>query len=334
MRRDARAVLMSDVHFNVNTLPLASKALTAALDLAIEYCVPLIIAGDLNDTKAIVRGEVANALIKILKDKGKQTDVFVLIGNHDLLNEKGKEHSLHFLKPYVSEVIDQPGYYSVADDVKGFHFIPYQTETTDFLAAIRKVPKGELVICHQGFLGAAMGEYVVDKSSVPPEAVKHWRVITGHYHKAQDLGTITYIGTPYSITFAEAKDPTKGVRILLDDGTLESVPLNLRKHVILELTTQDIADRTSTTEPPNPGDLVWIKVRGPATELDRLTKKQLVPYIGHQNFKLDKLYAEVKKTSRDTAKLTDEQLIDRLVDMSDESKEEKKQLKALWREIL
>jgi hypothetical protein len=54
------AVLISDVHFNLSTLELASSAMKMAQNRAVELNVPLVVAGDLTDHKAIIRGEVAD----------------------------------------------------------------------------------------------------------------------------------------------------------------------------------------------------------------------------------------------------------------------------------
>jgi hypothetical protein len=95
---------------------------------------------------------------------------------------------------------------------------------------------------HQGFKGAFMGEYVVDKTSIDPSEVADYNVITGHYHRRQKIGTVQYIGTPYTITFAEAHDPEKGYQLLLEDGSLRFVPLNLRRHIIVERSCGNVLD--------------------------------------------------------------------------------------------
>jgi len=100
------AVLISDIHFSLPNLELASAALLRAQFKAALLKVPLVIAGDLMDTKANMRAEVVNKLIQLFSVKDNP-DTIILVGNHDLINEKGKSHSLNFLKPYTT-VIDRP----------------------------------------------------------------------------------------------------------------------------------------------------------------------------------------------------------------------------------
>jgi DNA repair exonuclease SbcCD nuclease subunit len=329
MTNKTKAVLISDVHFNLKNLELAKSALSSALAEAEERKVPLIIAGDLNDTKAILRAECANAIINILK--AAQVRVIIMVGNHDLINEKGQEHSLNFLRPY-SDLVQAP----VFDHGVNLWLIPYMHDTDGLRALLKTIDSGTLIM-HQGVQSAFMGEYVVDKTSIEPEAFDGLRVISGHYHRAQvilcgDRGTFEYIGTPYSVTFAEAFDGPKGIRLLYEDSTTELIPLGLRKHVIRECNYQEVMQPIAGL---NPGDLLWLKVSGPASELDKLKKKEIgEKLLGHQNFKLDKVYDQAAKTEIDVTKLTKDELLDRLIDGSEETEVQRKYLKKLWREIL
>lgn len=335
-----KAVLISDIHFSLSTVNIAAAALNQAMVKAKQLNVPLIIAGDLHDTKALLRGECVNKLLDIFKNYAclPKDKIFLMIGNHDLLNEKSKDHSLAFLAPYVT-LVDRPRSF---ESLPNITLIPYFSSSDELQQFIfNECVPGETLIMHQGLMGAAMGEYTVDRTSLPPETFADFRVISGHYHKAQDIkcgrprkgaiGLFSYIGTPYTITFAEANDGPKGFRILLENGLLESVPTNLRKHVIVERTADTVLDPIPELAP---GDLLWLKVRGPATELEKLNKKAIgLKHLGHQNFKFDKIYDDVKVVEQ-VKSLTDSEIFDELIDGSSESKPMKKRLKEMWRGLL
>lgn len=340
MRNDVKCVLISDVHFSLNTLELASTALTKALLTAQELKVPLVVAGDLHDTKALMRAECVNKIIRIFQYASPETRIIVLVGNHDLINEKGdaESHALHFLGDLV-EVVQSPVY----DRHLDAWLVPYFSDSDKLQAFLNTVPKGSTLIMHQGVQSAFMGEYVVDKSSLPKEAFADFRVISGHYHRAQDIkcgrprkgavGLFSYIGTPYSITFAEAHDGPKGIQLLLNSGLLEQVPLDLRKHFIVERTASDVMD---TIPDLGSNDLLWLKVSGPASLLDKLDKKKIgMQHLGHESFKLDLIYDESEQLeSEQIDKLTDEQVLDKLIDESEETIPQQTYLKSLWREVL
>lgn len=335
-----RAVIINDIHYNEKNLELADKALNRAIEEATIMQVPLVIAGDLNDTKAIIRGECLNKILQTISRA--TTQVYVIVGNHDRLNEKAPAHSLEFLKflPNV-KVVDQMIY---AQSV-GAYLLPYYHNTEDLREDLRIIPDGSDLIIHQGVLGADMGEYIVDKSSIEPEAFAKFRVASGHYHCKQEIvtdgkkhttpfevGTFHYLGTPYSITAAEAHDGLKGINILTDNS-LDFVPLFLRKHIKIECQWDQVM---GPFDGINKEDILWLQVSGPSSELDKLKKKDIgLALIGHQNFKLDLIPdSSSVLPSEELKNFTDEEILDKMIDESEETIEAKQYLKTLWRGVL
>jgi DNA repair exonuclease SbcCD nuclease subunit len=328
------AVIAGDVHFTVQTLDLATAVIKQCLAKAKELNVPLILNGDTLDSKAIIRGEVANRLIELLKQK--EVEVIINVGNHDLLNEKGTDHSLEFLRPHCA-VNDRCGW------TKDFSLIGYQSNQEIFKAFLNEVPKDRPVIIHQGVMGADLGHYVQDKTSLPPETFAEYRVIASHYHKRQDIkcgrpqkgarGLFSYIGNPYTLTFGEANDGPKGFSVLMDDGMLEFVPTNLRKHKIVELEAGvDFIDSKFIGTAAD--DLVWVKLFGSRSTLSYVKKDFISNYIGHSNFKLDLIPTDSDAPTAKTENMTDGEILDSLIDTLGESDTQKSFLKSLWRGLV
>lgn len=327
MKNKPIAVCISDIHFSIQNLPLASAALSAALKKAEELDIPLIIAGDLHDTKSLVHGQVENRLIEILSVA--ITKVFILVGNHDLLNEKSSENGLNYLRPYA-EIISQPQIF-YPDEVPVL-LLPYASKESIEYTIKNLYKKIDILIMHQGFMGAQMGDYIQDKTSIDPELVKDFTVISGHYHRHQTLGTVTYIGSPYTITYGEANDGPKGFLILNEDGSFTREILNLRKHIILN---RDLQTANDPVENYNQGDLIWLKITCPKVELDQLNKTELgLKLFGHSNFKLDLF--PIEENNQKQLKVQNQQdweILDSIIDASSHDDFVKKQLKALYREL-
>lgn len=327
MTNKIKAVLVSDVHVSLSTREVSLPALQAALSFAEENKVPLIIAGDLHDTKAILRGECVNLLLNVFKNA--KTPVKLLVGNHDKLSEKGEGNSLEFLRPFV-DLIDQPKY----DEQLQLGFIPYQSSNEKFIEALSLFKSGSTLIVHQGFMGAYMGEYVKDESSVKPELVKPFKVISGHYHKHQKLGTVTYIGSPYTVTFTEANDGPKGFLALFEGNTFEQIPLNLRKHVIYELDVKDLG--TYQFNRHKDKDLVWLKLSGNSLDLDKVNKNKLIKEkFNSVSLKVDKIYTDQPKSRVDLSNKSKDTILDIFIE-ADESlnQDQKKLIKQLYLDIL
>lgn len=195
-------VAISDVHICLKHLEVSLQVLRTSLEHARSKDVPLVIAGDLNDTKAVMRSEWVKALIQLFKEFA-DVRIHVLVGNHDLNNKNSSSHSLEFLQLLENvKLHDQPT--SVSFMGVEFDLIPYMVHKEDFLEAINGSSVSK-VICHQGFMGAFMGDYVVDESSVDPKELKDKEIVlSGHYHKHQWVGdNIMYFGSPYTVNFGE-----------------------------------------------------------------------------------------------------------------------------------
>lgn len=322
-------VAISDIHFNLNTLEVATQALTAALEYGKAHLLPVVIAGDLNDTKAIIRGEVANRLVSLLS---QYQNVYLLDGNHDRLNEKADAHGLNYLSSYCTLVgrDSQP--------LDGVFFLPYQNDVDAFLAELAKAPPGAIIVMHQGVQGALMGDYLIDKTAVPSYVFDGKVVISGHYHKHQTIGGVTYIGSPFTQTFGEAEDGPKGFLVVNADGSFTQHPLELRRHFIFQRTTEEFKQMANTgpwfgTELKD-SDLVWLKLSGPYTELALLSRRKIAEVLKLGNFKLDKIYTDVAKIDAKAVTMKSDQLMDKIIENTEESAEVKQALKAMWREML
>lgn len=329
-------VIINDIHFSVPTLKLASAALRQAQKTAYDLSVPLVIAGDLLDSKAIIRAECANELISIF-DNDLRISTYIIPGNHCMLNEKGDGHALNFLKPYVN-IVDRPTYIRQISAT----LIPYQNDVAKLQEILDGIPKGSRIISHQGVQTAYMGHYVQDKTSLPKEAFSDFRVVSGHYHRAQDIkcgrpqkgavGLFSYTGNPYTLNFSESSDGPKGYAILNDDGTLTHLPTNLRRHTIIEWTY----GTPHTVPQVNEDDLVWLKVTGPASEIKKLSKDEYAHMfmLPHSNYKLD-LLPEISSlhVPVETPK-TEAETLDLIVDRLKETSTQKEYLKILWREVM
>lgn len=338
------AVISGDIHYSLSTLDRADKATRQAIATANELKVPFIANGDTHDTKANLRAECVNAMIETFKTAHFKP--IVNIGNHCLINEKSKDHSLNFLRPYAT-VVDFPIW---LDEIKS-HVIPYQSNSETLKQLLSTYDEGSRLIIHQGCQGANIGEYVIDKTSLPAECFKEFRVIASHYHPRQDIrcgglwtdpvGLFSYVGNPYTLGFGEAKDPEKGFQILMSDGTLEFMPTNLPKHVILEVEawkTYDLFDASSYEGAFTKDDYVWVKLKGPESFLSKIDRADVQKALNlGPNFKFDKIPPEVVFT--DAVQPSDPtsrgQTFDNLIDSIDGIEVERKErLKGTWKQLL
>lgn len=325
------AVLTADVHYSLQTLQVADAAMKKAVSLANQLNVPLVIAGDLHDTKANIRGECIKAIKSTLMSAKK---CVVLTGNHDMINEKSKEHSLEFLKHTGVHVIDRPYFH---EDLRLF-FIPYQHSPEDFKAVLKQAQNfGHKLVVHQGVSGSDSGHYIQDKSAIPAEWLDDMLVFSGHYHRRQAIncgktGLFHYIGNPYTLTYGEAKDPAKGVQILYDNGSLKFFPLNLRRHRVYEFQSNNIHNISEEVSSEDP---VWVKISGTQADLATLSKPDIAEKLDiPQTFRLDLIPTSIELSESVSQERSQAELLDHVIDsLSGVHSPQKIRLKKLWREL-
>lgn len=159
---------------------------------------PTIWLGDLLDTKEVIRGKVLNAWLRYFKRSKLQH--YVLVGNHDYFNLDCNDHALEVFK-LLHNV-------TVIDDVlqlDNLVFIPYihNLETLRAVLARYQDPNKTL-IGHLEISQFDFGNGHVCTSGLNLTDVAGFkRVISGHFHKYQTQGNLTYLGTPFSHSFGE-----------------------------------------------------------------------------------------------------------------------------------
>jgi len=319
------AVLISDVHYSLKTLELADAAMRQAIQKANELELPLIVAGDLHDTKANMRAECINAMLATFK-MADQLPI-VLVGNHDRINEKADAHSLEFLSKHA-QIINRFRYPKSHTRFFNVHFAAYHHDLNSLREQLHNTTSGSIVIMHQGLQGSDSGDYFQDPTALRHEDVAHLRVISGHYHRRQDIDTgkgniFSYVGNPYTLGFGEANHPAKGFQILNSDGSLTFVPTNLRRHVILTIKGQLSSSGQIMSE-----DLVWVKAD------PGYTKEQAAEELHLDgDFKFEIVADEQKAdTERLDTKESPEAILDGMIDsLSNTSSEQKERLKTAWK---
>jgi len=327
-----KAVLISDVHFDLSILPLASKVTQMAIDKANDLAVPLCVLGDLHNSKANLRGECMNEMLRLFSQPMKHRP-FILIGNHDMLNEKGRGHSLGFLSPYA-KIIDEVHY----EETLAATFIPYSRRPYEPASLCNRSWGSTLCLVHQGLLGGVAGEYFNDRSALQQQALAGLRIISGHYHAQQTTilpngGQHDFLGNPYSLSFGEAADPEKGFHVLMEDNSLVFQPTGLRRHSIITIHRSVLNSFNFTY---NGLDILWIKIAGPRSELESLNRKKVAEALSlpPTGWKLDLIPTDAVQLTTPTPQVSKEELLDKVIDSVQNTTEaQKSRLKALWKDL-
>lgn len=219
--RVRRWVVFSDLHLNRRTSRVCVDVLEAVHREAVARDAGIAFLGDFWHARGAIPVE---PLIEALNAIRSWTRPCVMIpGNHDQVTAGGEVHALTPLaaaNPSRVKIISRPTVWRNA------LWLPYRRDASVVKNAVEAAwsiaPTGEdgsvaevrAVFCHADVVGASMNESFqardgLDPSLFSPETDTgnvRIPVYTGHYHKPHTVPntSITYVGSPYQVSRAEA----------------------------------------------------------------------------------------------------------------------------------
>lgn len=223
-----KALIWSDLHLHahkgsVNRLHDCLRVSEWAFQQAeINDCRHIIFLGDLLHEKAKI--DVLNYLrtfevfMHFMMESKPRYDVRLLIGNHDMYHKE--KWDVTSVKP-LSAI---PGVQIVAEpcslEIGGrlIDFIPHTHNPLKILDKLKQSRSSDslsLLFGHLAVHGAELNsffgrtadvivEYDTDMVPVTSDVFSDWKLtILGHYHCAQTLGRVEYVGSPLQLSFGE-----------------------------------------------------------------------------------------------------------------------------------
>lgn len=233
---------------------------------------PTIWMGDLLDTKEVIRGKCLNAFYDYFS-KSKLQHI-VLVGNHDWFNLECLDHSLKPLSSLPNvRVIDK----IEAHPKLPFVFFPYIHDKALLKDQLHQIANKDLIAFgHFEVSGFDFGNgHLCEDGIITHDDFKQFkRVISGHFHKLQQTGNFTYIGTPFSHSFGEAnQDKALGI-YTLDDDRLTLVPTEFPRHlsIKIDLSKKNATEKLEQFLDGNGNNLIRVQLHGTPEDVAKLNK--------------------------------------------------------------
>lgn len=251
-----------------------------------------VIAGDTLDTHEKINTQLMNkayALIDILRHRCRV--VYVIVGNHDYINNQqycSDAHWLNALKEWTDVVVvDKPtfiddGRIVVAPYVYNGRFVESLNEYVPNWRCSAKC-----IFAHQEFKGVKMG--CVVSQTGDDWSAERVRVISGHVHDTQRVGEyIYYPGSTLTHSYVD-RNNAGGIKIFTFDEDCSNydeitIPIeNVRRKTLKRLAARDIIDDDESDKRLKIGDGDKIKIYGSKDDVQRckrlLKKRGDVKYV-------------------------------------------------------
>lgn len=212
-------VVLGDTHIGCrNDLSLFHKHFERFYDDLLEYMAAenikhIFQLGDLFDRRKYINFQSLKESKRYLFDRLSDAGITLhtLIGNHDIyLRESLEVNSPSLVLAEYGNVwiYDKPTMHTLMDGTS-IDIIPWickdnEVEITNFI----KASKSDLCLGHFEIAGFAMYRGMESHEGLSMEMFeKYEHVFSGHYHTKSHKGNITYVGTPYEMTWQDHNDP-------------------------------------------------------------------------------------------------------------------------------
>lgn len=222
-----RYSIIGDIHCTLNNL----EEVNELFDITEQLGNPTILLGDVLDTKAIVRSECLNLIYKKISES--KCHFFIIIGNHDYHNLDCLSHALLPLRSLPNVTLIE----KLEEISEGLYAIPYISDTEVLLETLSKIPEDHTLLGHFEITSFDYGNGLLcteNSKAVNKQAFSRFKkVISGHFHKYQEVDNITYLGTPFSHSFGESNQD-KYIAIL-ENSNLELIKTSFPQHITVTL---------------------------------------------------------------------------------------------------
>lgn len=337
-----KILVIGDIHFSFKHIKEGEEYIEKIVSIAHTQSPSFIVLlGDTLDTHEICHNATFKLVELIITLLSAIAPLFILIGNHDLIDHHQFQTNNHFFGPYKRwdnvNIIDKSTIKIIEDEETGnsktFVFVPYVPKNLFLDALNTLVLEGETweladcIFAHQEFKGGNLNENPNNSVPVISKNGDEWNedyppVISGHLHDSQIInGCVYYPGSSTQQSYSE-----KGKCVWIVDWSeddiemkdrITKIPINVRYKKLIKMGINDIQPNLKMINEESNKYSLKLELTGKSEEFAFFRKK-------------GGIYAELRKkgiifdfiTTKDTKDLKDIENIDNLG--SDATKENTK----------
>lgn len=239
-------IVIGDPHFKVNNVKETDGMVEAIVKFSSEEKPDFIVVlGDVLDRHETIHVSPLTRAIEFLSKLKDIAHTYILIGNHDLKNNRqffSEEHPFASLKEWDNVTIVDS---TVKKTIKGkdFVFVPY-VPPGRFVEALDKCEDwkfAECIFAHQEFKGVKMGAIISEEGDEWP--LDFPKVVSGHIHDYQEPQlNLLYTGTPIQHAFGDRHDKTISHFIFGEEREHKRIDLKLPKKHIIRITCEQVSN--------------------------------------------------------------------------------------------
>lgn len=264
----------------------------------------VLITGDLHDTRQSINTEALVQTYRMLKTTFKDFDMHILLGNHDMYYENSYDiTALELFENLPNVTVYRDGVKKRNFLGKTWYMIPWiiQEQEEKVVAFLKQLATKTLdqrnenvLFGHFEMFGVNMEGNSISTFGLDPNLFMNASntIISGHYHgksvTKKSTSTLTYVGSPYQLTFANA-DQDHGIWLIDEDLNFEFLENKISPRftdiwdvddldILPDLTNYFVRFHVSTTNTPEKDFELRLKIENKKPILIRL-----MPYVGNKS---------------------------------------------------
>ena len=240
-----KILFVGDVHIKNDNFPEVDQLESLILSYISENKIPyVILGGDILHHHEKIHTLTMNRALKFMKSISEHSITYVLVGNHDMINNQQFLNENHWMTPIkeLSEkiiIIDYPKTIHI-DSFKLFmcpYVFPGKFKEC-FSLIDEEITSYDMIFAHQEFKGCKMGAIISEEGDVWEEDLP--LVVSGHIHNRQKpQKNIIYPGTPIQHAFGDSDDNII-LEIDLESKNLVEIPTNISNKKIIYSTIDKV----------------------------------------------------------------------------------------------
>ena len=196
--------LFADLHCSPKTLDVSLEVLRGIHSYALENNSEVGFLGDFYDTvyrRGTIPVDMLNVLLEFFAKEWK-VPMIMIPGNHDYIDASENEHAL---EPFghANELIT---IVSIPQIINRVMWVPWCRDNDKLRNMFDRndmISEYDVIFGHFDVIGAHVNNNTLSDRGLHRRDFPY-PVISGHYHKPQKLGPVTYIGSPYQTSMGEA----------------------------------------------------------------------------------------------------------------------------------
>jgi DNA repair exonuclease SbcCD nuclease subunit len=235
-------LVIGDVHIKTTNIPDIDIFIKKVCDIIIKEKPDFtVLLGDILDTFEKINTFELNKAIDLINKIRKFSKVYVLIGNHDMVNclqYLTENHWANSLKLWDNVVIVDK---TIQEN--DFVFVPY-VPNGRFIDALNESSyewkNAKCIFAHQEFYGAKMGSIISDDGD--KWMINYPNVVSGHLHMNQrPQKNIYYPGSSMQVAYGETDDNIISLLTFMNkDFDIKEISLEMSRKKIIYTTIEDI----------------------------------------------------------------------------------------------